>query len=123
MAYGELTEVKLGGLSAPTQDVSGAAGSARNDTTTACAHIDWWATACPTPGMPMMVALDSFSAAAFPPASDVRVSKLPEMRSVGMLLTTGWCMASGAPGTFQTSRQSSLKYAQPPTPSRVAESG
>jgi cytochrome c biogenesis protein CcdA len=34
-AHGELTEVKLGGLSAPTQDMSGAAGPARNDTTTA----------------------------------------------------------------------------------------
>jgi hypothetical protein len=41
MVHGELTEVKLGGLSAPTQDVSAAAGSARNDTTTACAHGDW----------------------------------------------------------------------------------
>ena len=33
--HGEATEVKLGGFSAPTQDVSGAAGSARNDTITA----------------------------------------------------------------------------------------
>jgi hypothetical protein len=80
-------------------------------------------TACPMPGMLMIVALDSFAAAAFAPARDVSVSKLPEMRSVGMLLATGWCMASGAAGTFQTSRQSSLKYAQPPTPPRVTESG
>jgi hypothetical protein len=91
-------------------------------------YDDRWAqgdgeTACPTPGMLMMVALDSFAAAAFAPASDVSVSKLPEMRSVGRLLATGWRMASGAAGTFQTSRQSSLKYAQPPTPSRVTESG
>ena len=64
----------------------------------------------------MMVASDRLAAAASAPASDVNVSKLPEMRSVGMLLATGWCMASGAAGTFQTSRQSSLKYAQPPTP-------
>ena len=71
----------------------------------------------------MMVALDSFAAAAFAPASDVSVSKLPEMRSVGMLLATGWCMASGAAGTFQTSRQSSLKYAQPPTPSSCHRAG
>ena len=56
------------------------------------------------------------AAAASAPASDVNVSKLPEMRSVGMLLATGWCMASGAAGLFQTSRQSSLKYPQPPTP-------
>ena len=35
-----------------------------------------------------------------------------------MPLATGWCMASGAAGTFHTSRQSSLKYAQPPIPSR-----
>jgi CRP-like cAMP-binding protein len=38
-------------------------------------------------------------------------------------LATGWCMASGAAGTCQTSRQSSLKYAHPPMPSRVTESG
>ena len=66
----------------------------------------------------MMVALDNLAAAAFAPASDVSVSKLPEIRSVGMALATGWRMASGAAGTFQTSRQSSLKYAQPPTPSQ-----
>ena len=33
-------EVKLGGFSAPTQDVSGALGSARNDTMTVWAHGD-----------------------------------------------------------------------------------
>ena len=75
------------------------------------------------PGMLMMVALDSLTAAAFAPASDVSVSKLPEMRSVGMALATGWRMGSGAAGTLQTSRQSSLKYAQPPIPSRVTEAG
>ena len=75
------------------------------------------------PGMLMMVAFDRPTAAAFAPASDVNVSKLPEMRSVGIALVTGWRMASGAAGTFQTSRQSSLKYAQPPTPSRVTEIG
>jgi hypothetical protein len=64
-ADGEPTEVKPGGFSAPTQDVSGAAGSARNDTTTAWALGDWEETACPMPGMPMMVALDSLAAAAF----------------------------------------------------------
>jgi hypothetical protein len=32
-------------------------------------------------------------------------------------------MASGAAATFQTSRQSSLKYAQPPIPSRCTEAG
>ena len=48
------------------------------------------------PGMLMMVALDSLTAAAFAPASDVSVSKLPEMSSVGMALATGWRMASGA---------------------------
>src|SRR5262245_3091679 len=111
------------GFSAPTQEVSGAAGSARTDTTSAWAHGDWGETACPTPGMLMIVALNSFAAAAFAPASDVSVSKVPEMSSVGILLTTGWCMVSGAAGTFQTSRQSSLKYAQPPTPSRCIEAG
>ena len=40
-----------------------------------------------------------------------------------MLLATGWRMASGAAGTFQTSRQSSLTYAQPPTPSLCTEAG
>ena len=122
-AHGEALEVKLGGLNAPTQDVSGAPGSARNDTITACAQGDQGETMWPMPGMLMMVALDSFSAAASAPARDVNVSKLPEMRSVGMLLSTGWCMVSGAAGTFQTSRQSSLKYAQPPTPSRCIEAG
>jgi hypothetical protein len=50
---------------------------------TAWAQGDWGETACPTPGTLMMAALDSFAAAAFAPASDVSVSKLPEMRSVG----------------------------------------
>src|SRR6516165_9676999 len=108
--HGEPFELKFDGFRAPTQDVSGAAGLARNDTTTAWAQGDWGETACPTPGMRMMLALDSFAAAAFAPARDVSVSKLPEMRSVGMLLTTGWCVVSGAAGTFQTSPQSSLKY-------------
>src|SRR5271170_3402446 len=40
------------------------------------------------PGMLMIVAFDSFAAAASALASDVNVSKLPEMRSVGMLLAT-----------------------------------
>jgi hypothetical protein len=73
--------------------------------------------------MLMIVALDRLVAAAFAPARDVNVSKLPEMRSVGMLLATGWCIASGAAGTFQTSRQSSLAYAQLPTPSPCSEAG
>jgi len=115
--------VKLGGLSAPTQDVSGASGAARNETITAWAQGDAGETKCPTPGMLMIVALDRLVAAAFAPARDVNVSKLPEMRSVGMLLATGWCIASGAAGTFQTSRQSSLAYAQPPTPSPCSEAG
>jgi len=84
--------VKLAGFSSPTQDVSGAAGSARNDATTAWAQGEEGATACPTPGMLMIVALESLAAASFAPASEVSVSKLPEMRSVGMLLATGWCM-------------------------------
>src|SRR5262245_61108971 len=88
-AHGEATEVKLGGFSAPTQDVSGVAGSARNDRITVCAQGEEGETACPTPGMLMMVALDSLAAAAFAPASDVSVSKVPEMRSVGMSLATG----------------------------------
>ncbi len=49
-AHGEATEVKLGGFTALTQDVSGAAGSARNDTTTAGAQGDAGETKCPTPG-------------------------------------------------------------------------
>jgi hypothetical protein len=40
-----------------------------------------------------------------------------------MLLGTGWCIASGAAGTFQTSRQSWLIYAQPPTPSPWIDAG
>ena len=81
---------------------------ARNETITAWAQGDEGETKCPTPGMLMMVALDRLAAAAFAPAREVNVSKLPEMRSVGMLLATGWRMAIGAAGTFQTSRQSSL---------------
>jgi hypothetical protein len=41
------------------------------------------------PGMLMIVAFDNFAAAASAPASEVNVSKLPEMRSVGVLLATG----------------------------------
>ena len=121
--HGEVREVKLGGFSAPTQDVSGASGAPRNDTITAWAQGDAGETKCPTPGMLMMVALDRRAAAAFAPARDVNVSKLPEMRSVGMLLATGWRMVDGAAGTLQTSRQSSLAYAQPPTPSLCTEAG
>jgi hypothetical protein len=87
LLQGEGGAVNLCGARAATQDVSGALGSARNDTTTACAQGDWGETACPTPGMLMMVALDSFAAACFAPASDVSVSKLPEMRSVGSMTT------------------------------------
>jgi hypothetical protein len=82
--------VKLGGFNAPTQDVSGVPGSARNETITAWAQGDAGETKCPTPGMLMIVALDRLAAAALAPARDVNVSKLPEMRSVGMLLATGW---------------------------------
>ena len=78
------------------QDVSGASGSARKDTITARAQGDQGETKCPMPGTLMMVALDSFAAAASAPASDVNVSKVPEMSSVGMALSTGWCMASGS---------------------------
>jgi hypothetical protein len=115
--------VKLGALNAPTQDVLGALGSAKNDTTTVWAQGDAGETRWPTPGMLMTVALARFAAAALAPARDVRVSKLPEMRSVGMLLVTGQCTASGAAGTFQTSRQSWLIYAQLPTPSPCIEAG
>jgi hypothetical protein len=73
--------------------------------------------------MLMMVALARLATAALAPARDVSVSKVPEMRSVGMLLATGRCIASGAAGTFHTSRQSSLKYAQPPTASSCMEAG
>ena len=115
--------MKLGGFNAPTQDVSGACGSARNEAITAWAQGDAGETTCPTPGMLMIVAFDRFAAAAFAPASEVNVSKEPEMRSVGMLLATGWRIAVGAAGTFQTSRQSSLAYAQLPTPSLCIVAG
>jgi hypothetical protein len=46
----------------------------------------------------MIFARDSFAPAALAPASDISVSKVQEMRSVGMLLATGWCMASEAGG-------------------------
>ena len=54
---GEARKVKLGGFSAPTQDVSGTSGSARNDTITAWAQVDQGATKCPIPGMLTIVAL------------------------------------------------------------------
>jgi len=57
----------------------------------------------------MIVAFDSFAAAAFAPASDVNVSKLPEMRIVGKLLATGWRIASGTAGIFQISRESNFR--------------
>ena len=75
---------------------------------TVWAHGDCGATTCPMPGMLMIVAFDSFAAAVCAPASDVNVSKLPEIRSVGMPLATGWRIVSGAAGTFQPSRQSWL---------------
>ena len=108
--------MKLGGLNAPTQDVLGAPGSAKNDTTTVCAQGDAGETKWPMPGMLIMVALARRAAAARAPVREVRVSKLPEMRSVGMLLVTGSRIVTGAAGTFQTSRQSWLTYAHPPTP-------
>src|SRR6266436_299227 len=73
-AHCEAREVKLGRFNVPTQDVSGACGSARNETTTAWAQGDAGETECPTPGMLMMVALDRPAAAAFAPARDVTVS-------------------------------------------------
>ena len=121
--HGEAGDAKLAGFNVPTQEMSGASGSARNDTTTSCAQGDAGGTKCPMPGMLMMVALARLAAAALAPARDVSVSKLPEMRSVEMPLSTGRCMASGAAGTFQTSRQSSLKYAQLPIPSRCIDAG
>ena len=120
---GDSGAAKACGTSPDTQEISGAFGSARKDTITAWAQGDQGETICPMPGTLMMVALDNFTAAAFAPASDVNVSKVPEMSSVGMALSTGWCMASGAAGNFQTSRQSSLKYAQPPTPSSCIDAG
>ena len=64
------------------------------------AHGDQGETVCPTPGMLMIVARDKRAAAAFAPASDVNVSKVPEMRSVGMLLATGSRIDLGAAREF-----------------------
>src|SRR5262249_50486708 len=112
--HGAAGEGKLGGFSAPTQDVAVAAGAGGNETITAWAQGDAGETKCPTPGMLMMVALDRRAAAAFAPARDVNVSKLPEMRSVGMRLATGWSIASRAGGALQTPRQTSVDTSQPP---------
>src|SRR5262249_44042675 len=103
---GEPGAAKVGGGSPATHDAAGLAGWARKDATTRWAHGELGDTKWPMPGMLTIVALDNLSAAAFAPASDVSVSKLPERRRVGMALATGWRMASGAAGTFQTSRQS-----------------
>src|SRR4029079_12082654 len=70
-AHGEAGEAKLAGFSVPTHDMSGAFGSARNDTTTSCAQGDAGETKCPMPGMLMMVALARlFAPAFFPPGGD-----------------------------------------------------
>jgi hypothetical protein len=61
--------------------------------------------------MLMMVAFDRFAAAAFAPASEVNVSKVPEMRSVGMLLATGWRMAAGPAGQIDNRIGSLLRQA------------
>src|SRR5262249_58231476 len=98
-------------------------GWTKNDTTTVRPEGGAGETQGPMPGTLIMVALASRGAAALAPARDVRVSKLAEMRSVGMLLVTGWRIVTGAAGTCQTSRQSWLIYAHPPTPSRCIEAG
>jgi hypothetical protein len=105
-------EVKGGGFRVPTQDVSGVLGSVRNDATTFWAHGERGITKCPIPGMLISVAFDRLAATNWAKSSDATASKLPEMSSVGMLLTRGWRTSAGAIGTFQTLRQSSLVYAQ-----------
>ena len=96
----------------PTQDVSGLLGSARNDAVTLWAHGECGNTKWPMPGMLMTVDVDRLAATDLAKSSDATASKLPEMSSVGMLLTRGWRTSAGAAGTFQTLRQSSLVYAQ-----------
>ena len=59
----------------------------------------------------MIFAFDRLAATDAVKLSDATASKLPEMSSVGMLLTRGWRTPAGAAGTFQTVRQSSLVYA------------
>jgi hypothetical protein len=105
-------ETNGGGLSLPTQDVSGVPGSVRNEAMTIWAHGERGITKCPMPGMLMTVALDRFAATEAVKSSDATASKLPEMSSVGMLLTRGRRTFAGAVGTFQTLVQSSLAYAQ-----------
>src|SRR5258705_12915557 len=73
-AHGEAREGKLGGFNEPTQDVSGACGSARNERITARAQGGAGATTCPTPGVVTMVAFDRFAPPAFPPAREVNGS-------------------------------------------------
>ena len=63
----------------------------------------------------MSVAFDRFAATDSAKSSDATASKLPEMSSVGMLLTSGRRTLAGAIGTFQTLLQSSFSYAQVPT--------
>ena len=105
----------------PTQDVSGAARSERNNTITAWAEGDEGETECPTPGM-LMMGWSILAAAAFA-RKGRRAYGSCQRWGASDVLGTGWCMASGAAITFQTSRQSSLKYAQPPTPSSCIDAG
>ena len=99
----------------PTHDMSGELGSVRNDATTSWVHGEKGNTKCPTPGMLMIVAFDKPAATDSAKSSDATASKLPEMSSVGMLLSSGRRTFAGAAGTFQTLLQSSLLYAQVPT--------
>jgi hypothetical protein len=66
--------VNGGGLSAATQPVSGAAGSARNDAITRCAQSDLGTTKCPTPGMITSLARVSGLAAACAACGEVMAS-------------------------------------------------
>jgi hypothetical protein len=84
----------------PTQDVFGLLGSVRNDAVTIWAHGEWGNTKCPMPGMLMIVAFDRLAATDVAKSNDVTASKLPEMSSVGMLLTRGWRTSAGGGRDF-----------------------
>ena len=90
-AHGEPSEVKLGGFSAPTQGVSGPAGSARNDTTTAWAQGNWEETDCPQSIVKAMMSLPRLNGRLVLPPAATAMYCLPstEYDAGGALTPTG----------------------------------
>ena len=85
-----------------TQEVSGALGWARNEATTSWAHCEFGVTPWPTPRIWIKVALCRSRAACFDHRTEVTLSNVPEISSVGMLARGGRQIADPPDGTRQT---------------------